>query len=118
LFARLDVGNEQRLSPDIQHSLDQDRVIAGRPHDGGDVIRGNGLELLEHADRIARRMLGVEHKPVITRARNQFGGIAAWQAAPEAELVATGSDRCFEMVAGQVHRWSYRKETPIAPSGP
>ncbi len=98
-------GHEQGRRARVQQALDEDGVVPGRTHDRR---RGSGLEdakLVDDRRKVVRPVFGVDHDPVVARARDHLGHGGAAQRQPEADLALAGGDLALEGVLRQVHQW-------------
>jgi hypothetical protein len=98
----LDEGTEQRRRADVEHPLDDHRVVPRHAHHRHHLRCRERLQKLQHAHRIERRVLHVDHAPVEAGVADGLGDDRARRQDPGAErLMAAGG---LEQVLEGVHR--------------
>jgi len=100
----LNVGQQHRLGSDIEHALDQHRVVPGRPDNRGGGAALQRLQLCEQDRHFIGGMLGVEQNPVEPGIGDDLGADVTGKAAPQTDLQAALLERLLENVAIEFHR--------------
>ena len=97
----LGLGDQQRLRACIENPLDQRRVIFGGANCRVGRIGSDCLQLFQHRQRIARRMLSIEQQPIEAASRQSLRGEARGQCAPKPDLLSPSGDGVLEGIAGR-----------------
>ena len=97
-FGVLHERDEQGARADIEHALDDDRVVPRYADYWLGGAGGHCLELREQAGDFVGGMFGIEHDPVETGAGDDFGRDVTAERAPETDLLLASVDGGFKSI--------------------
>ncbi len=119
LFGALYVGNYERLHADVEQTLEHDRIVPVRPHQRGDRIRRDRVQLVVHLWQVRGRVFGVHQHPVEAGAGTDFSRCVAGEAQPATDLRPALAQCALELIDVHIHDFSrdcFRLRRAIVPS--